>query len=47
MGIDPIVMETLIAPTNLTSEGLSAKLLVLELENKIASLLGGRYQRIG
>jgi len=37
----------LIALTNLTSEALSAKLLMLELENKIASLPGGRYQRIG
>ncbi|CEN55159.1 DNA-processing protein DprA [Candidatus Methylopumilus turicensis] len=47
MGFDPINMEALIALTNLTSEGLSATLLVLELENKIASLPGGRYQRIG
>jgi DNA processing protein len=34
------------ASTNLTSDALSAKLMVLELENKIASLPGGRYQRI-
>jgi DNA processing protein len=47
MGFDPINMEALIALTNLTSEDLSATLLVLELENKIASLPGGRYQRIG
>ena len=47
MGFDPINMESLIALTNLTSEDLSATLLVLELENKIASLPGGRYQRIG
>lgn len=47
MGFDPISMEAIIALTNLTSEDLSAKLLVLELENKIASLPGGRYQRIG
>ena len=47
MGFDPISMEAMIALTNLTSEDLSATLLVLELENKIASLPGGRYQRIG
>ena len=47
MGFDPVNMESLIALTNLTSEDLSATLLVLELENKIASLPGGRYQRIG
>ena len=47
MGFDPINMEALITLTNLTSEDLSAKLLLLELENKIASLPGGRYQRIG
>ena len=47
MGFDPINMQALITLTNLTSEDLSATLLVLELENKIASLPGGRYQRIG
>ena len=47
MGFDPINIETLITMTNLTSEDLSATLLVLELESKIASLPGGRYQRIG
>lgn len=47
MGFDPINMETLIERSNLTSEALSATLLVLELESKIASLPGGRYQRIG
>ena len=47
MGFDPINMETLMERSNLTSDALSATLLVLELENKIASLPGGRYQRIG
>ncbi len=46
MGFDPINMETLISRSGLTSEVLSAMLLVLELESKIASLPGGRYQRI-
>jgi DNA processing protein len=47
MGFDPINMEALIALTNLTSRDLSATLLLLELKNEIASLPGGRYQRIG
>lgn len=46
MGFDPIGMDVLIERSGLTSENLSAILLVLELENKIASLPGGRYQRI-
>ncbi len=46
MGFEPINIETLMAHTSLTSDALSAKLLMLELENKIASLPGGRYQRI-
>lgn len=46
MGFDPIDVELLIERSNLTGEDLSAKLLMLELENKIASLPGGRYQRI-
>ena len=46
MGFDPINMDMLIERSGLTSENLSAILLVLELENKIASLPGGRYQRI-
>jgi DNA processing protein len=47
MEFDPINMEALITLTNLTSDDLSATLQVLELENEIASLPGGRYQRIG
>ena len=46
MGFDPIDMDTLLNRTSLTSEALSAKLLMLELENKIASLPGGLLQRI-
>jgi DNA processing protein len=46
MGYEAVGMETLIERTGLTSDSLSAMLLVLELENKIASLPGGRYQRI-
>jgi len=46
MGFDPITMEALIEQSGLTSENLSAMLLMLELENKVASLPGGRYQRL-
>ncbi|MEZ0232575.1 MAG: DNA-processing protein DprA [Methylophilaceae bacterium] len=46
MGFDPISMESLVEESGLTSDNLSAMLLVLELENKVASLPGGRYQRI-
>jgi DNA processing protein len=46
MGFDPMDVELLIERSNLTGKDLSAKLLMLELENKIASLPGGRYQRI-
>lgn len=46
MGFDPVSMEALIERSGLTSENLSAMLLVLELESKVAPLPGGRYQRI-
>jgi DNA processing protein len=46
MGFDPINIDMLCKLSGLTSDSLSAMLLVLELENKIASLPGGRYQRI-
>jgi DNA processing protein len=47
MGFDPISIDALTELTGLTSDDLSATLLMLELENKIASLPGGRYQRLG
>ncbi len=46
MGFEPITMEALIERSGLTSDNLSAMLLMLELENKVASLPGGRYQRL-
>lgn len=46
MGFEPISMEALIERSGLTSDGLSAMLLMLELESKVASLPGGRYQRL-
>ncbi len=47
MGYDPVSMDALIERSGLTSESLSAMLLLLELEGKVASLPGGRYQRTG
>ncbi|WP_211251160.1 DNA-processing protein DprA [Deefgea rivuli] len=47
LGWDPIDLETLIEKTGLTNAALCEILLGLELEGKLASLPGGRYQRIG
>jgi len=46
MGFDAVTAETLIQRCGLTSEQVSAMLLSLELDGKIASLPGGYYQRI-
>lgn len=46
MGFEPVTMEVLLERSGLTSENLSAMLLMLELESKVASLPGGRYQRL-
>jgi DNA processing protein len=42
----PTTLDTLAQRTGLTLDALSAKLLTLELEGHIATLPGGRYQRI-
>ena len=46
MGYDAISVDTLIQNSGLTSEQVSAMLLTLELEGKIATLPGGHYQRL-
>ncbi len=46
MGFEPITMEALLERSGLTSDSLSAMLLMLELESRVASLPGGRYQRL-
>jgi DNA processing protein len=46
MGFDVIAPDSLIELSGLTSNQVSAMLLSLELEGKVASLPGGRYQRI-
>jgi len=42
----PTTLDTLAQRTGLTLEALSAKLLTLELDGRIAPLPGGRYQKI-
>jgi DNA processing protein len=46
MGFDAINFETLLALSGLTTETLSSMLMVLELENKVTTLAGGKYQRL-
>ncbi len=46
MGFDPISLEHLVASSGLTVSEVSSMLMLLELEGKIASLTGGRYQKI-
>lgn len=47
LGHDPCDIDTLAARSGLAVDVLTARLLELELEGKIASLPGGRYQRLG
>ena len=46
MGHDPINMDSLIHLTKLSTDRLSAMLMMLELEGKVATVSGGQYQRI-
>jgi DNA processing protein len=46
MGFDPIGIDLLAIRSNLSAEEISAQLLTLELDGKVASLPGGLYQRI-
>lgn len=45
MGFDPCDVDTLIARSGLTPEAVTAALLELELEGRVAGLPGGLYQR--
>ncbi len=47
MGHDPISVDALVERTHLTTEVVSAILLVLELQGVVSSAAGGRYSRIG
>ncbi len=46
MGYDPCGIDDLVARSGLTAEALSVMLLHLELEGRIASMPGNRYQRL-
>jgi DNA processing protein len=46
MGYDPCGMDELVSRCGATADALSARLLHLELEGHVASLPGGRYQRL-
>lgn len=46
LGHDPCTLDTLAARSGLTPDALLAMLLQLELEGHVASLPGGRYQRL-
>ncbi len=46
MGFDPCGLDDLALRSGLTANVLSAKLLELELEGRVASLPGGRYQQL-
>lgn len=46
MGFDPVAIDTLVNRTAQPAEEISARLLVLELESRVASLPGGLYQRL-
>lgn len=46
MGPDPLALDEILARSGLTVEGVSAMLLSLELDGRIAVLPGGRYQRL-
>jgi DNA processing protein len=45
LGYDPCNIDTLCARSGLTADAVSAMLLLLEIEGKVASLPGGLYQR--
>lgn len=46
LGGDPCDLDTLAARTGLSADALLARLLPLELSGRVASLPGGRYQRV-
>ena len=46
MGFDPVSLDGLSERSGLTAEALSAKLLVLELDGRVAQLPGGKIQRL-
>jgi DNA processing protein len=47
LGHDPVTLDALCARTGFSAQELSARLLELELEDRVARLPGGLYQRRG
>jgi DNA processing protein len=47
LGFDPVDVDTLVARSGLTTGEVSSMLLMLELQGRVLSLAGGRYQRSG
>jgi DNA processing protein len=45
MGWDPVSVNTLVKRAGLTPEVVSSMLLLLELEDRVDPLTGGRYQQ--
>lgn len=45
-GFDPVTIDELVSRSGLTAEALSVILLRLELDGRVSSLPGGRYQRL-
>ena len=46
MGFDAINLEHLVQISGLTVNEVSSMLMILELEGSVASLAGGKYQKI-
>lgn len=46
MGYEPIALENLVNLSGLTVSEVSSMLRLLELEGSVASLVGGKYQKI-
>ncbi len=46
MGYDPVTVDTLVERSGLTTEEVSSMLLVLELQDHVASMPGGLYSRV-
>ncbi|MFO7763731.1 MAG: DNA-processing protein DprA [Wenzhouxiangellaceae bacterium] len=47
VGYDPVSVDEIVARTDLTTQAISAMLLELELQGRVAALGGGRYSRTG
>lgn len=46
MGLDPVGVDEIVGRSGLTVAAVSSMLLIMELDGRVAALVGGRYQRI-